>query len=502
MMKQSTGYFLAFIAVFSLAACGLGADSPDVRESILAGTWYAKSKSALTEQTDKFLKNVPPYPAKSNRVRALISPHAGYEWSGQPAAYAYKAVQGVKVKRVIVLAPTHRASFRGGSILDVEAYETPLGQVSLDKETCKRLLASPDINTHPEAHAAEHSLEIQLPFLQRVLGDFLLIPIVVGEISIEECSRIAGLIRPLLDKDTLLVMSSDFTHQGPRFRYQPFRSDVQTNIRRLDFSAVNHILNLDGRGFREFVESTRATICGRNPIRIGIAAIPLQTKVEFVRYETSGDRSNDFSETVSYCSILFREESEYLDEKETALLLEIARKTLVDTFDSGEAKEYEPPGSQITPRLQEKKGVFVTLHKNGRLRGCIGQLDATDTLHRTVTKTVLKSAFKDSRFNPLTKEEMNEIDIEISVMSPQKQVDSWKEILLGRDGIILMKNGRGALYLPQVALEQGWDVETALGHLSEKAGLKKDDWKKGCSFKTFTAQVFGETFKDRPKGTK
>ncbi|MGC9329484.1 MAG: AmmeMemoRadiSam system protein A, partial [Candidatus Hinthialibacter sp.] len=160
------------------------------------------------------------------------------------------------------------------------------------------------------------------------------------------------------------------------------------------------------------------------------------------------------------------------------------------------AAEYIPPADQITERLKQKKGIFVTLHKKGVLRGCIGHLEGDQPLYRAAANTVLLSAFGDRRFSPLEKNELDEIDIEISVMSPMKTIDSWKEIVLGRDGITLEKKGRSALYLPQVALQQGWTVEETLSHLCEKAGLKSDDWKTGCTFRTFTAQVFGETFRD------
>lgn len=492
---------LLFIIIIFFQTCSIAADSPEkagVRKSVLAGAWYEGSKAALTKQVDRFLNKVPD-PKKGNRISAMIAPHAGYEWSGQTAAYGYKALQGAKYKRVIVMAPTHRTSFRGGSIADVKAYETPLGEVPLDRETCDALLSSNLLQSLAEAHAQEHSLEIQLPFLQRVLGEFSLIPIVIGDISPSDCVEMANLIRPLLNENTLLVMSSDFTHQGPRFGYVPFKEDVRKNIQRLDFAAINEILTLNVRGFWAFTDATRATICGRNPIKISMLALPMQTQVEFLHYETSGDKRKDYDETVSYASIVFRDQQEYLNEEETKLLLTIARKTLTDTLEAKEVKEFIPKDEQITDRLRQKKGVFVTLKKEGMLRGCIGNLEGEDNLYQTVARTVLFSALKDRRFQPVEKEELADIDIEISVMSPREKVDSWKDIVLGRDGIILEKGQRSALYLPQVALEQGWNIEDTLSHLSEKAGLEKDAWKSDCHFQTFTAQVFGETFRELTK---
>lgn len=488
-----------FWAFALLPLCTLSADlgkKDSVRSSILKGTWYAGNKEMLTKQVDDLVRAVPEPSANPNHIRAIIAPHAGYAYSGPCAAYSYRPLVGTKYKRVIILAPSHHAAFPGGSIDSVNACETPLGQTLFDREACDSLLKSDLIKNHPEAHEQEHSIEIQLPFLQRVLGDFKLIPIVLGEITPEQCIALADLIRPLLDRDTLLVMSSDFTHQGPRFDYIPFKDKVKENIQRLDFMAVNHILNLDVRGFWIFLNGTKATICGRNPIKIGMMALPLQTQVEFVHYETSGDKTRDYSETVSYCALVFRERTDYLDENETGILLQAARNSLEETFKISKPKEYAIPDAQITERLKQMKGVFVTLQKKGELRGCIGHLEGDQPLYRAVPSTVLLSAFSDNRFEPLKKNELTETDIEISSMSPMTPIASWKEIVLGRDGVVLEKNGRQALFLPQVALEQGWNVEETLDHLSQKAGLNADAWKSDCNFKTFTAQVFGETFKN------
>ncbi|MBD3266809.1 AmmeMemoRadiSam system protein A, partial [bacterium] len=202
---------------------------------------------------------------------------------------------------------------------------------------------------------------------------------------------------------------------------------------------------------------------------------------------------------VSYAAIVFRYRQDYLNAKEQAVLLHAARKTLADTLQEESIKEYQCKAREITERLKGKKGVFVTLHKKSRLRGCIGQFEGSEPLHRMIPKTALLSAFRDTRFQPLQKDELEDIDIEISILSPMKSVESWQDIVLGRDGIRIEKAGKSALYLPQVALEQGWGVEETLAHLCEKAGLKSDDWKKNCHLKTFSAQVFGETFRKLQK---
>ncbi|HXK92508.1 MAG TPA: AmmeMemoRadiSam system protein A, partial [bacterium] len=256
------------------------------------------------------------------------------------------------------------------------------------------------------------------------------------------------------------------------------------------------ILQFDVRGLWGFLDKTRATICGRNPILIGLMALPLQTQVEFLRYTTSGDKTGDSSETVSYCSLLFREQPEYLNEEEAGRLLAIARTTLENSLKEKKAVVFVPPEDQITERMKAKKGIFVTLKKQGELRGCIGNIESGRPLYEAAAQTVLLSALRDRRFEPVHESELKDIEIEISILSPLRPAASWKEIMLGRDGIVISKAGRQALFLPQVALEQGWNIEETLSQLCLKAGLDKQDWQSDCAFQTFTAQVFGETYRD------
>lgn len=496
-MKRMACSLLGLAFFFQLAAVPADMETQKrVHKSKLAGTWYNGNAAALIQQIQGFFQTAPASPPGANRARALIVPHAGYAWSGDTAAWAYKAVQGQKVKRVILMGPSHHVAIQGGSIPRIDAYETPLGVVPLDTAACQKLLENRFIQTVPAAHDEEHSVEIQLPFLQSVFQDFTLVPLVIGEISPESCVAIAEALKPWLDAETLLVMSSDFTHQGRRFGYVPFKEKVKENVQRLDFAAVNHILQFDVRGLWGFLDKTRATICGRNPILIGLMALPLQTQVEFLRYTTSGDKTGDSSETVSYCSLLFREQPEYLNEEEAGRLLAIARTTLENSLKEKKAVVFVPPEDQITERMKAKKGIFVTLKKQGELRGCIGNIESGRPLYEAAAQTVLLSALRDRRFEPVHESELKDIEIEISILSPLRPAASWKEIMLGRDGIVISKAGRQALFLPQVALEQGWNIEETLSQLCLKAGLEKQDWQSDCAFQTFTAQVFGETYRD------
>ncbi len=502
-MIRSTFIRILALSALVIGVTGVGGCTDErVRPCVFGPRgWYPADAETLAESVDTFLEGVPSAEESNQPIRAVIVPHAGHKFSGHTAAFAYRLLQGQSIQRVIMLGPSHTADFTGASIPDVDAYETPLGKVLLDRSVCDALLASDSIQTVAEAHLEEHCLEIQLPFLQTVLPEAKIVPILIGaRFSAEDCVEIASRIQPFLDDETLLLVSSDFTHQGRNYGYIPYSertpaSEIPAIIRSIDFRAVNDILTLNVVGFWRFVDQNRVTICGRNAIKILLSVLPAQTEAGVLHYETSGDILRDYSSSVSYCAIVFRENQTYLNENEEKTLLEIARKRLQDAFSGKSVPDYHPDETRLTERLREPKGVFVTLNKHEQLRGCIGILEPKMPLHEAVADRVLQSAFHDYRFKPLEKEELDDIDIEISVMTPLKPVKSSTDIVLGRDGMTVEKNGRSAIYLPQVALAQGWGIEETLSHLCVKAGLSADDWKEECAFKTFQAQVFGESFK-------
>ena len=495
----AVGLCLAWTVV--AAVCDVGA-AERVRPGILGPQgWYPDDPVELEKSVEAYLAQAPEPPETTKRIRAVIVPHAGHRYSGRTAAYAYKLLAGQPIRRVIMIGPSHRADFRGASVAPYDAYETPLGKVPVDRAVCDALLESEVVQAHERAHAVEHCLEVQLPFLQKVLPDAKIVPILIRSLSPENCFEIAERVQPFLTDETVLLISSDFTHQGSSFRYIPYKQDTPVEnipgiVRAFDFAAINDILTLNLHGFWSFCDRTQVTICGRDPIKILLAALPAQTEAGVLFYETSGDLTGDYRSSVSYTAIVFRENPSYLDESEQDALLKLARKRLADTLDARKIVDYKPDESVLTPRLKEPKGVFVTLNKHGRLRGCIGILEPSMPLHEAVADRVLKSAFDDRRFQQVQPDELDELEIEISVMTPLRQVPSHSDIVLGRDGMTVEKNGRSAIYLPQVALAQGWNVEETLSHLCEKAGLAADDWKEDCKFQTFQAQVFGEDFRD------
>jgi AmmeMemoRadiSam system protein B len=280
-----------------------------VRRAAVAGMFYESSPRRLEDEITKYLKNANPEPV-AGEVIALISPHAGYVYSGQAAAFGFKLLDKDKVNRAIILAPSHWVAFRGVSIPDVSSYETPLGLVDLDRESCDVLLEEELFGSMPEVHSREHALEVQLPFLQVCLGDaFTMVPMVVGQLQEGDYKVIANSLSKVVRKGDVIVVSSDFTHQGPRFGFVPYKTDVKENVKKLDMGAVDYILQKDCGKFVGYVKDTGATICGRCPIGILLELLPNDAKGKLLSYYTSGDVTGDERNTVSYVSLVFSSRS-------------------------------------------------------------------------------------------------------------------------------------------------------------------------------------------------
>jgi hypothetical protein len=275
-----------------------------VRKSPIAGSWYPGEKKQLQRQIEEYLAKAKPA-AIEGRICALISPHAGIQWSGQAAACGYKLLKGQKIKRVIVLGPSHYSGFRGLATSAEEYYETPLGKIKVDKEISEALYKITLFQGPRNAELQEHSLEMQLPFLQFVIGEFLLVPLVVGELSVNDYAEAARALSPYLDANTIVVASSDFTHYGSRFGYQPFKENPRDNLKKLDEGAIKKIIAKDFQGFLNYVDETGATICGARPIGIILKMISTKAQGTQLDYYTSGDLTGDFSSSVSYASIAF-----------------------------------------------------------------------------------------------------------------------------------------------------------------------------------------------------
>lgn len=273
---------------------------------VASGRWYPNNKDKLTNMVRTFLEKVKSSEKKKDII-AVIAPHAGFEHAGQCAAYAFKSLEHQKVDRVIVLAPSHYIRFRGLSILKTDYYKTPIGLIQVDVDTCDMMLKEKLIHIDPYAYKEEHSLENMLPWLQLTLGDFKLVPIIVGSLHTDDYKYLASVLKKCVVGNTIIVVSSDFTHYGNYFSYTPFplNKDTRNNIELLDKEAINKIINLDFRGYQTYLKKTGITICGRNPIGLLLNILDENSKGELVHYYTSGDLSGNYEHSVSYASIIF-----------------------------------------------------------------------------------------------------------------------------------------------------------------------------------------------------
>ncbi|MBN2704801.1 MAG: AmmeMemoRadiSam system protein B [Pontiellaceae bacterium] len=469
-------------------------DSEDrVLKSELAGIWYTDDPRQLTREVDVYLDASEQKDLDS--VIALLLPHAGYRYSGMVAAAAVRQISGRSFSRVIVLGASHRIPLPdSASIPDVDYIETPIGRTALDREVIETLWDA-GFESRPEVHLHEHSVQIELPFLQRALGDFKLVPIVCGPLSQNGAQRIAQALLRCMDSETLVVVSSDFVHYGRTFGYLPFTDHIQENLRVLDFGAFKQIEEKSLSGFLDYIEETGATVCGRSPIAVLLAMLPEQAQVQLMKYDTSGNLTGDWNHCVSYLSAVVtgtwalpNSTNKGLSADDKAALLAIARHQIALRL----GINVPDPAVDVTPAMKGVMGAFVTLHKHGQLRGCIGEIFPRRSLLEAVKEQAVNSAFHDPRFPRLREEELGEIDIEISALTAPHAVDSYEEIEIGRHGVVLYKGAHSAVFLPQVAPEQGWGLAETLTHLSMKAGLAPDAWHSDCEFHVFEAIVFGE----------
>jgi len=453
--------------------------------------FYPASPDELTSQLAAFLKNADPHPVDGN-VMAIVSPHAGYIYSGQIAAYGYKAVEGQEFDLVVVLAPSHRTYFKGASIYTAGDYLTPLGTIHVNQEACETLIAQdPSFRFYPEAHTQEHALEVQLPFLQHTLASFTLLPIIMGTQDYAFCERLQAALLPILKgKKTLIVASSDLSH------YHSHEEAIA-----LDRLVMKNIEGFDPKGLNATLANGQAEACGGGPIITAmLTASGLGAHhAKVLAYGDSGDITGDSSAVVGYLSAVFYKKTAGststrkigvdlgLSDEEKTTLRTLARETIKTRLNSGEI----PPLPDLTPVLKERRGAFVTLTKNGKLRGCIGLIRGVRPLAETIREMAVAAAFQDPRFPPLSKNEWPDIEIEISVLTPFSQVKDLSEIKVGKHGLYIEKGPYSGLLLPQVATEYGWDAKEFLQQTCRKAGLAPKSYKDpDAKIFLFSADIF------------
>ena len=497
---RSARYSTAALLIAALAVVmlrySLAANPENVRQPGVAGSFYPADPKALIAMIEDMLAHASPPPI-TDPILAVVAPHAGYQYSGPVAAYTYAALKGRKFSRVVVIAPSHYEAFDFTSVFDGDAYATPLGTVPVDKAFAKQLVkSSPTIRLSSQGHAAtpkgaEHALEVELPWLQRVLGDFELVPVIMGDQSYESSRALGVALAKLIQgSDTLIVASSDLSH------YHPYDEAVK-----IDHKTLNALQAWDYFSMSQNFEMRVWEACGGAPIVAAMIASERMgaNQAVVLKYANSGDTTGDRSRVVGYSAVaLVKTQSQRAGDQPFSLgareqneLLALARKSV--EYAVRERKTYEPAAS-ASESLNQERGAFVTLKKSGELRGCVGYTSAIKPLYMTVRDTATLAALRDSRFQPVTASELGQLDYEISVLSPLRRVLDIRQIKVGQHGL-LMKNGiYQGLLLPQVPVEERWDRQRFLEETCAKAGMRAGCWKdENTDIFMFTAVVFGET---------
>jgi AmmeMemoRadiSam system protein B/AmmeMemoRadiSam system protein A len=474
-------------------------DSREVRQAAVAGAFYPSDPKELSAMIDDLLARVSGPPV-TDQILAVVAPHAGYVYSGPVAAYTYAALKGRKFSRVVVIAPSHDVAFDFTSIYEGDAYATPLGNVPVDKAFARQLVkmsSTMQLSTKghdPTPEGGEHAIEVELPWLQKVLGNFELVPIVMGDQSYES-SRALGVALAKLIKsdgeegDTLVLASSDLSH------FHTY--DDAVNI---DHKTLSALEAWDYFSMSRNFQSRIWEACGGAPIVASMVYAERMgaNQARVLKYANSGDVTGDRSRVVGYSADVFVKVPAgksaatpfSLSEQEKSELLALARKSVEFAVEKNQL--YEPPAStSIT--LNEERGAFVTLTKSGDLRGCIGYTSAVKPLYMTVRDTATHAALHDPRFQAVSASELPQLAYEISVLSPLRRVTDVEQIRIGEHGL-LMKNGDSeGLLLPQVPVEQKWDRQTFLEQTCRKAGMNANCWKdEDTDIFSFTAVVFHE----------
>jgi AmmeMemoRadiSam system protein B/AmmeMemoRadiSam system protein A len=431
-----------------------------LRPAAVAGSFYPADPRVLSTEVGEMLDDVEVLAPRLGFPKAVIAPHAGYVYSGPVAAYAFDALTPARgiVKRVVLLGPVHRVPVRGLALPDAEAFETPFGRIAVDPAARAALAEFPQIVVNGRAHALEHSLEVQLPFLQRVLGEFLLVPLAVGDASVGEVSEVIE--RLWGGPETLIVISTDMSH------YHAYRDAC-----RIDGETLSRIEALA-------TDIRHEQACGATPLNglLGVARARGMT-IRRLMACNSGDTAGGRDQVVGYSAFALYEGAPVAPEEAGRTLLGLARAAIAQRFAKPDA--VDPPGGNGPLWLRQTGATFVTLMRAGKLRGCIGSLEARRALGEDVIANARMAAFGDPRFAPLTPAEWPDTQLEVSLLSTPKPIRFADEaelidaIRAGDDGLIIELNGMRATFLPQV-WETIPEVRRFLAELVAKAGLPAD----------------------------
>jgi AmmeMemoRadiSam system protein B/AmmeMemoRadiSam system protein A len=494
-----TKILLAMMLGLFYSAAGFAQDAPQNRKAYAAGRFYTDNPAALKTQLQQLFAKAEPRKEGASPL-AIVVPHAGYLYSGEVAASGFNQIDpNRKFEHVFIIGSSHTTAFQGASVYCDGNFETPLGIVKVDTELAKKLVSENKIlKSYTEPHLYEHSLEVQLPFLQYYLkNDFCIVPIILGPSTGDTPQKLAEALKPYLNEKNLFVISSDFSHY-PSYKNactadQATAEAIQTNKPAKLLAALERNKDND-------IPGLATSLCGWSSV---LTLLYMTEKmpdlsIDLVQYKNSGDSPyGDKDKVVGYYSISFNKNKSAAREGEFSLsredkeyLLKLARKTITEYIKRGITPEVDI--SPLSATLKTPCGAFVTLKKEGKLRGCIGRFNPEQPLWKVVQKMAIAAATQDYRFDPVTSGEISQLKIEISVLTPLKRIKSADEFYLGKQGIYIKKGNQTGTFLPQVAAQTGWSKEEFLGHCAQdKAGIGWNGWK-SAELYTYEAMVFKE----------
>jgi AmmeMemoRadiSam system protein B/AmmeMemoRadiSam system protein A len=462
-----------------------------------SGSWYpgrrAELEALLERLFDGSLKRTGP--SLLPRPLAFVVPHAGLEYSGAVAASAYRHLQAAKPERIFILGFTHSGGRPGVSIPDIGAFETPLGEIKVDQAAAREMASGGQFEMVAETHVCDHSVEIQLPLLQKAVPGVPVIPLYVGPMNETERRAAAQALAQHIRPGDVLLASSDLTHYGKSFGHQPFPAgpDVSRRLFQFDSRVIDAAGSLAPSLFLDTLRELDSTVCGYQPVALLLETFGFlggeEVFQQMLDYQTSADITGDFEHVVSYGSLgYFRADSFRLDEESQRALLSSARETLRHLSATGERRAIPPAAS---PLLMRRAAVFVSLHHGRELFGCLGLVTAETPLAESVPDLTLEAALDDPRFAPRARVP-DGLNIEISVLTPMKRIQDWRSFQIGRHGAYLESGARSGLLLPQVAAHGAFTQTSFLETLSRKAGLRPGAYQDPQSrLSVFQAQVFG-----------
>ncbi len=471
--------------------------APVSHVSPFSGSWYPADPSALGRLVDDLFERSAGRASPHLKPGAVgfVVPHAGLAYSGLVAAAVYRHLERWPPQRVFLLGFSHRGSRAGVWIPEVSAIGTPSGEVQVDREAAARLLEHREFGALDEDQLCDHSVEIQMPLLRRAAPLARLVPIYVSRPARALREAAAGRLAEILAPGDVLIASSDFTHYGHAFGFQPFPVDGNTRWRllALDEEMIEAAGSLQSELFLEALRRTRSTVCGYEPIGLMLDALRArQGEDDFFQetldYQTSGEITGDFEHSVSYAALAYFPAGAYqLGEEDARLLVDSARRTLEHYQRTGQAAP-QPP-SPASEALARRGAAFVSLHKGKHLRGCVGRCEGATPLAEIVPEMTLAAALDDSRFAPLDPSETG-IDIEVSLLSPMKRIGGMNEFRVNVHGAFVKAGGRHGLLLPQVASERGWNAKLFFGALAGKMGVPFETFQEAeTRLYVFRAQV-------------